>query len=59
LQAAEPAVAVWRRWELRSGLNNRFRVFHKVDGASQEVRVPATGIKDRNRLVVGGEEWYA
>jgi hypothetical protein len=44
-------------WELRCGPDNRFRVFYDVDAASQEVQVLAVGVKDRNRLLIGGEEY--
>jgi hypothetical protein len=44
-------------WELRCGPGNRFRVFYEVDLASCEVRVLAIGVKDRNRLRIGGEEY--
>src|SRR5271157_4708484 len=43
-------------WELRCGPDNRFRVFYDVDSASQEVWVLAIGVKDRSRLLIGGEE---
>ena|SRR5438132_13495306 len=43
-------------WELRFGPNNRFRVFYQVDHENREVRIVAVGLKDRNRLFVGGEE---
>jgi len=43
-------------WELRFGPNNRFRVFYQIDHASREVRIVAIGVKERNRLFVGGEE---
>jgi len=43
-------------WELRFGPNNRFRVFHDVDHVIRLVRVRALGVKDRNRLLIGGEE---
>jgi mRNA-degrading endonuclease RelE of RelBE toxin-antitoxin system len=43
-------------WELRFGANNRFRVFYEVDAAEQMVLVLAIGIKDREKLIVGGEE---
>src|SRR5229473_4526204 len=42
-------------WELRFGPENRFRVFYDVDSASQGVQVLAIGVKDRNRLLIGGE----
>src|SRR5262245_20580350 len=44
-------------WELRCGPDNRFRVFYDVDAESQEVRVLAIGVKDRNLLSIGGEEY--
>src|SRR5882672_10271754 len=44
-------------WELRCGPGNRFRVFYDVDSAAQEVRVLAVGVKERNRLLIGGEEY--
>jgi len=44
-------------WELRLGPDNRFRVFYEVDAAAREVRILAIGMKDRNRLFFGGEEF--
>jgi hypothetical protein len=44
-------------WELRCGPDNRFRVFYEVDAASHEVQVLAVGVKDRNRLLIGGKEY--
>jgi hypothetical protein len=44
-------------WELRLGPENRFRVFYQVSAESREVRVLAVGVKDRNRLLIGGEEF--
>ena len=44
-------------WELRCGPDNRFRVFYDVDSGSQAVRVLAIGVKDRSRLLIGGEEY--
>ena len=44
-------------WELRCGPGNRFRVFYDVDLASQEVHILAVGVKDRSRLLIGGEEY--
>jgi mRNA-degrading endonuclease RelE of RelBE toxin-antitoxin system len=43
-------------WELRFGPGNRFRVFYDVDAEALEVRILAIGVKERNRLFVGGEE---
>ncbi|MBI1831619.1 MAG: addiction module toxin RelE [Planctomycetes bacterium] len=44
-------------WELRGGPGNRFRVFYDVDLASRTVFILAIGIKERDRLMVGGEEY--
>jgi len=44
------------RWELRLGPNNCFRVFYRVEAAEHRVRILAVGVKDRNRLLVGGKE---
>jgi mRNA-degrading endonuclease RelE of RelBE toxin-antitoxin system len=44
-------------WELRCGPNNRFRVFYQVDPESHEVEILAIGVKDRDRLVIGREEY--
>jgi mRNA-degrading endonuclease RelE of RelBE toxin-antitoxin system len=43
-------------WELRFGPSNRFRVFHEIDRESREVYILAIGVKERDRLVIGGEE---
>ena len=44
-------------WELRLGPDNRFRVFYQVNAEGREVRVLAVGVKDRNKLFIGGEEY--
>jgi mRNA-degrading endonuclease RelE of RelBE toxin-antitoxin system len=44
-------------WELRFGLTNRFRVFYEVDNKRQPVQVLAIGVKERNRLFIGREEF--
>jgi hypothetical protein len=51
-----PPAAFQAEWELRFGPNNRFRVFYQIDPEAREVRIVAVGVKDRNRLLVGGEE---
>jgi hypothetical protein len=43
-------------WELRFGANNRFRVFYEVNAAEQIVEILAIGVKEGNRLLVGGKE---
>jgi mRNA-degrading endonuclease RelE of RelBE toxin-antitoxin system len=45
------------RWELRLGPNNCFRVFYEVDRESLIVTVLAIGVKERNVLRVGREEF--
>jgi hypothetical protein len=44
-------------WELRCGPDNRFRISYDVDPESRAVRVLAVGVKDRSRLLIGGEEY--
>ena len=44
-------------WEIRLGLNNRFRVFYETDQVNLEVYILAIGVKVGNRLFIGGEEF--
>ena len=44
-------------WELRCGPDNRFRVFYDADAEARTVSVLAIGVKDRSRLMFGGEEY--
>jgi len=44
-------------WELRFGPDNRFRVFYEVESNARVIQVLAIGIKERNRLFIGGEEF--
>lgn len=44
-------------WELRCGPDNRFRVFYEIDNKERIVRVLAIGVKVRERLIIGGEEF--
>jgi mRNA-degrading endonuclease RelE of RelBE toxin-antitoxin system len=44
-------------WELRFGPGNRFRVFYEVDSNQSLVQVLAIGVKERNRLIIGKEEF--
>jgi mRNA-degrading endonuclease RelE of RelBE toxin-antitoxin system len=44
-------------WELRCGPKNCFRVFYEVDSEEHTVRVLAIGLKVRNQLFIGGEEY--
>ena len=50
-------IAFGADWELRLGPDNRFRVFYQVIDETREVRVLAVGVKERNRLYFGGEEF--
>jgi mRNA-degrading endonuclease RelE of RelBE toxin-antitoxin system len=66
--SSEPTVATRNRkplddrlsfgatWELRFGPGNRFRVFYHVEEEQREVLVLAVGVKQRNRLFIGGVE---
>ena len=51
------AVSFEAEWELRFGPNNRFRVFYEVDRAARTVYILAIGVKDRDRLYIGREEF--
>jgi mRNA-degrading endonuclease RelE of RelBE toxin-antitoxin system len=44
-------------WELRFGPGNCFRVFYEVDNTERIVWILAIGIKERDRLLIGGEEF--
>ena len=44
-------------WELRFGPNNRYRVLYEIDSEHGEVWILAIGIKEGNRLFIGGEEY--
>jgi mRNA-degrading endonuclease RelE of RelBE toxin-antitoxin system len=44
------------QWELRFGPDNRFRAFYEIDRENREVYILAIGVKERDRLVIGGEE---
>jgi hypothetical protein len=50
-------IAFGADWELRLGPENRFRVFYQFNTEGREVRVLAIGVKDRSRLIIGGEEF--
>jgi mRNA-degrading endonuclease RelE of RelBE toxin-antitoxin system len=52
----QPPAAFQAEWAIRFGPNNRFRVFYQIDQESRVVRIVAIGVKDRNRLLVGGKE---
>lgn len=43
-------------WELRCGPNNRFRVLYEVDEGERTVWILAIGVKEGNKLFIGGKE---
>jgi mRNA-degrading endonuclease RelE of RelBE toxin-antitoxin system len=43
-------------WEIRFGPSNRFRVFYEIDHQRCKVYILAIGVKEGNRLIIGGEE---
>ncbi len=45
------------QWELRLGPKNLFRVFYEVDEEALVVTVLAIGVKERNILRIGREEY--
>lgn len=44
-------------WELRFGPKNSFRAFYEVDQTEKVVTVLAIGVKEGQRLFIGGEEF--
>jgi mRNA-degrading endonuclease RelE of RelBE toxin-antitoxin system len=52
----ERPVLFGAEWELRIGPDNRFRVFYTVETGIRKVRVVAVGIKEGNRILIGGKE---
>ncbi len=53
LQQPAPFAATW---EIRFGPDNRFRVLYDIDEEARVVRIMAIGEKQRERLLIGGEE---
>jgi mRNA-degrading endonuclease RelE of RelBE toxin-antitoxin system len=53
----EPGAPFGATWELRFGPSNRFRVFYEVDNSRKSVKILAIGIKERNKLFIGREEF--
>jgi mRNA-degrading endonuclease RelE of RelBE toxin-antitoxin system len=52
----EPPAAFGATWAIRFGPDNQFRVLYAVNLERHEVVILAVGVKDRNRLIVAGEE---
>lgn len=44
-------------WELRFGSSNSFRVFYELDRDERLVTILAIGVKQGNRLFIGGKEF--
>jgi len=44
-------------WELRFGPDNRFRVFYEVEANKRLIHILAIGVKKRDKLLIGGEEF--
>ena len=44
-------------WEFRCGPDNRFRVLYDVNITEHRVWILAIGIKEGNRLFIGGKEY--
>jgi mRNA-degrading endonuclease RelE of RelBE toxin-antitoxin system len=44
-------------WELRCGPHNCFRIFYELDDDGRTVWVLAIGVKERERLLIAGEEF--
>jgi mRNA-degrading endonuclease RelE of RelBE toxin-antitoxin system len=44
-------------WELLCGPDNRYRILYEVNVSELAVSILAIGIKQGNRLVIGGEEF--
>ena len=52
----EPPTTVEADWELRFGSHNRFRAFYTINIGQREVDIVAIGVKQGNKLFIGGEE---
>lgn len=53
----ERPVTFGARWELRFGPNNRFRAYYRIVEPDREVRILAIGVKEREKVMIGGEEY--
>lgn len=53
----ERPVTFAARWELRFGPANRFRVYYRIEKEAYEVDILAVGIKIRDAVYIGGEEY--
>ncbi len=55
----EPPAPFDSTWEIRFGPGNCFPVFYDIDQADQTVFILAVGVKDRNHLWFGEEEYMS
>jgi hypothetical protein len=55
-EKGDPTPAVSQPLSLAAWRSRQFRVFYQIDPENLQVRIVAIGVKDRNRLLVGGEE---
>jgi hypothetical protein len=53
----ETPVPFDKTWDFDSDRTSRFRVLYEIDEVTRTVNILAIGIKDRNRLLIGGEEF--
>ncbi len=53
----EPPAPFEASWELRFGPRNRFRVFYDIDTTDRTVAILAIGVKDRDKLRIGVEDF--
>jgi len=53
----EEPVSFGATWELRFGPKNSFRVFYDVNHEEKIASVLAIGVKEGNRLFIGGQEF--
>lgn len=52
----DPPAELGATWELRCGPQNRFRIFYEVDIFEKAVWILGIGVKEGNRVLLGGEE---
>ena len=52
----EQPAALGATWELRFGPKNSFRIFYDANHEEKIVSVLAIGVKEGNRLFIGGQE---
>jgi len=53
----ERPVTFAARWELRFGPAKRFRVYYRIEITAYEIYILAVGVKIRDLVYIGGEEF--